>query len=144
MMKSTDTCSILPLFLALAFVGIAKAASLRFTTARNSNVLSSSLARDLVTKTTIECSEIRDEPYRGRLTLQYEYRVDTFQSVLLDVSAIEDALVQAVVAYLDTCDDRDRPMYAVEMADSHKVSTKGAFLLTHWKAHSNKQGDATR
>jgi len=84
-------------------------------------------ARELVaTKTTIECSKIRQDPYKGRLTLKYEYRVDTFQGVLLDVPAIEDALVQAVVAYLDTCDEYlDSPMYAVELTDSHAVSAKG-------------------
>lgn len=66
---------------------------------------------------------LHDTSYKGRLTLTYKYRVDTFQGVLLDVPAIEDALVQAVVAWLDTCDYRDRPMYAVELTESHAVST---------------------
>ena len=75
--------------------------------------------------TTIECSKIRDEPYKGRLTLNYKYRVDTFPGVLLDVPAIEEALAQAVAAWLNTCDKQDRPHYAIELADSHALSPNG-------------------
>lgn len=85
------------------------------------------LQPDFQTVTTIECGQLHDEPYKGRLTLQYKYRVDTFSGVLLDVPAIEDALVQAVAAWLNTCDHKDRPHFAVELTDSHEVSFKGKY-----------------
>ena len=127
-MMTSVSYSFLPLVLAITFVGIAKAVNLRSSMIGVNTKESTMPDRDLVMKATIECNDIRDEPYRGRLTLQYEYRVDTFNAILLDVAAIEDALVQAVVAYLDACDDRDRPMYAVEMANSHTVSATGEFF----------------
>ena len=75
--------------------------------------------------TTIECSNIRDEPYKGRLTLNYKYRVDTFPGVLLDAPEITKALAEAVAAWLDTCDEQERPHYAIELTDSHAVSPSG-------------------
>lgn len=81
------------------------------------------------TATTTECSNIHDTPYKGKLTLNYEYQVDTYPDVLLDLPAVADALVQAVVAYLATCDDRDRPMYAVEDGNLHVLSSEGTFKL---------------
>ena len=87
------------------------------------------LQQDHLTVTTTECANLHDTPYKGKLTLNYKYSVETFQGVLLDVPAIEDALVQAVVSYLDMCDYRDRPMYAVELANSHAVSSEGKASL---------------
>lgn len=103
----------------VAIRAVASAGKLRSSTI-NSRALSEI---NVQTVTTMECSQIHDEPYVGKLTLKYEYRVDTFPGDLLDVPAIEDALVQAVAAWLDTCDDQDRPHYAVELTNSHAVSS---------------------
>lgn len=115
------SCLILLLVFAIMDISVVHADYLR-SSAQNTRILEQT---DLLTVTTIECGMIHESPYRGKLTLNYEYQVDTFQDVLLDIPAIEDALVQAVVAYLNMCDYKDRPMYAVQLTDSHAVSSDG-------------------
>jgi hypothetical protein len=112
----------LPSILSLVVVSTVKAGNLRSSIMNNMKT-TLERPRDLQTVvTTIECSKIRDEPYKGSLTLNYKYRVETFPNGLLDLPAVEEALVQAVAARLDTCDEIDRPRYAIaELNDSHTL-----------------------
>ena len=77
------------------------------------------------TMTTSACGNIRGEPYKGMLTLSYEYLVEIRSEGSLDVAAIEKALVQAVVSSLYLCDTLDRPLFAVDLSASHNVATQG-------------------
>jgi hypothetical protein len=110
----------------MATVGYGQCAHLRAAGAK-----SMELSRERVlfkTITTSECGNIHQEPFKGMLTLNYEYIVDTVQGAALDVAAIEMALVQAVVSSLSACDSYDRPMYAVQLTTaSHKISPQGEF-----------------
>jgi hypothetical protein len=79
----------LPSILSLVVVSTVKAGNLRSSIMNNMKT-TLERPRDLQTVvTTIECSKIRDEPYKGSLTLNYKYRVDTFPNGLLDLPAVE-------------------------------------------------------
>jgi hypothetical protein len=95
--------------------------------ASGASTMAFSRERDLFkTVTTSDCGNIHQEPYQGKLTLTYEYIVETVQGGELDVAAIENALVQAIVSSLSACDYYlNRPMYAIELTASHQVASQG-------------------
>lgn len=100
---------------------------------RAAGAKSMELSRERVlfkTITTSDCGNIHQEPFKGMLTLTYEYMVDTVQGSALDVAAIEKALVQAVVSSLSVCDSYDRPMYAIQLTTaSHKIAPQGELQM---------------
>ena len=110
----------------MAVVGYGQCAHLR---ASSANAMKLSSKRELFkTVTTSDCENVHQDPFQGKLTLTYEYIVETVQGGALDVAAIENALVQAVISSLSACDYYlDRPMYAVELTASHKVASQGEF-----------------
>jgi hypothetical protein len=105
-------------------VGYGQGAHLR---ASGAITMALSSERDLFkTVTMSDCGNIRQEPFQGKLTLTYEYIVETVQGGSLDVAAIENALALAVISSLSACDYYlDRPMYAIELTASHQVAPQG-------------------
>ena len=84
-----------------------------------------------VTVSTTNCLNIRDDPYKARLELIYDYHVE--YSVIdnvdddkgPDVIGVGNALSFAVAAALDTCSSDGSPLYAVELVSRHEVLNDG-------------------
>jgi len=93
-----------------------------------------------LTVTTTKCLNTRARaPYRAKLELVYDYRVDYRVSVNtshndsgwgndqeLDLLGVENAIAYRIASALDACDTTDQsPLYAVELASRHRVFKDG-------------------
>ena len=95
-----------------------------------------------LTVTTTKCVNIRKNPYRAKLELVYDYRVDYSPNGVsvntghndsgrgndqeLNILGVENAIAYRIAASLDTCDPTDQsPLYAVELASRHRVFKDG-------------------
>jgi len=80
--------------------------------------------------TTTACNNIRFDSFQARLDLFYFYFIEyRDMSIDLDLNGIENALAISIASALDECDDRNRPVYALEISSRHMFSEGGKFLL---------------
>lgn len=75
--------------------------------------------------TTFSCREIRVEPFRAKLELEYYYLVEFLGDGPHSLAGVQTALQHAVVGALSGCDEADRPMFAVSLGPSHFFAADG-------------------
>ena len=90
-----------------------------------------------LTVTTTNCVNTRNEPYKARLELVYDYLVEYSDHGIvsggnnrdendgLDLIGVENAVAYGLASALDTCNVGGSPLYAVELASRHHVFKDG-------------------
>ena len=79
--------------------------------------------------TTTACNNIRFDGFQARLDMFYFYFVEYKDTnVELDLVGIENALAISIASALDDCDERNRPVYALEISSRHILSEGGKLL----------------
>ena len=87
-----------------------------------------------VAATTFACAEIRAEPFHAKLELEYQYLIEFSGNGPHTLWDIQNAIQHAVISALSSCDELDRPNYAVAFVPAHMISnqgTKTAILVGH-------------
>jgi len=82
------------------------------------------------TLSTTECNNVRRRSYQARLDISYFYLLEfvvdqneTIEDASLDFAGIDRAVAASLAIALDTCDDDDRPKYAIALSPAaHELS----------------------